>query len=106
MKNQFTFAAGVTGINDDVDLLFLGKRQHVLEATGALLDRLQFELFWNCWQDVEIPRQVFAVWAGWHLQLDEVTDSGRDGGVFVFKILGIAGFSFLLELAECLGKCT
>ena len=72
LENEFTLAAGITGINDKVEVLLFSEGEDVLEAAFRLFDGLQFEFAGDGGEDVEFPRQVLAIGAGGHLEFDEV----------------------------------
>ena len=102
-EDQFTFAAGVAGVDQEIDVLALGELEHLLESRLGLGLGFELEIFRDCRQHAKIPRQVFAVRSGRHLQLDQVADGGGDDGFVIFEI-GIAGGAMLFKFAERLGK--
>ena len=87
-ENEFTFAAGVAGVDDAIHVLALGELENLLQAGLRVQDRIQIKIFRDSWQDVEFPRQFFAVGSHGHSQFDEVSDGGGDdsGVVFVENI--------------------
>ncbi len=104
LEDELTFAASVTGVDNDVEFLLFSQTKHVLEAIVCLLDWLELEFLWDRRQHLKVPREVFAVGASGHLQLDEVTDRRGDGGIFVLEILCVAGFALFLKFAQVLGQ--
>ena len=98
-ENQLPFAAGVACIDDQIDVLALGQFEHLLEAGLGSFDRVELELLGDRRQHAEIPRQLLAVRAHRHAQLDQVTDGGSDHCLLVFK-KHIAAGALLFELAE------
>ena len=103
LEDKLTFAAGVTGVYNDVELLLFRQAEYVLETIVCLLDGLKLEFLGDRRQHLKVPREVFAVGASGHLQLDEVTDRRGDGGIFILEILCVAGFAFFLKFAQVLG---
>ena len=72
----------------------------MFEAAFGLFDGLEGEVGGDGGEDIELPREVLAVRAGGHFELDEVTNSRGDHGLVILEILGVAGLSLLLEFPE------
>ncbi len=104
LEDEFTFAAGITGVYDLGDVFFTSELEDVLEAAFGLLDRLEGEFRGDGGKDIELPREVLTIGSGGHFELDEVTDGGGDHGLVVLEILGITGLSLLLEFPESFGE--
>ena len=104
LEDEFTFAAGITSVDDFGDVFFTSEGEDVFEAGLGPFDGLEGEFGGDGGEDIELPREVLAVRAGGHFKLDEVTDGGGDHGLVALEILGIAGLSLLRKLAERFGE--
>ncbi len=102
-ENQLTLAAGVAGIDDEVDVLALRQLEDLLQAGFGVRDGIQIELVGDGREDVEIPRQLLAIRSHRHAQFDQVADGGSDDGGVVLEE-NIAAGSIFLELAKDLGE--
>lgn len=100
LEDEFSLAAGITGIHDFGDVLELGEFEDVAEASFGLFDGLEGKITGDGRKDVEIPRKVLSVGAGGHFELDKMTDRGGDHSLIVLEILGITGLSLFGKLAE------
>ena len=98
-ENQFPLAAGVTGIDDGVDILIADQPQYQLEPAFAFFDGLQFELFRDDRQMLDAPRQLFAVRPLGHFQLHQVTHRRGDDGAVILEIT-VPVLALLGELAQ------
>ena len=102
-EDQLTLAAGVAGVDQEVDVLALGELEHLLEARLGIGLGFELEVFRDRRQHTKIPRQVFAIWSGGHLELDQVADGGGDDRLVILEV-GIAGGAMLFKFAERLGQ--
>ena len=89
LDDQFSFTAGVTGVDDGNKLFFACQGEYVLQSSGRLLDWLQFKFLRDGGKNVEVPGQVFSVRAGRHFQFNQMPHRRSNSRLIVLKILGI-----------------
>lgn len=102
-EDEFAFATGVAGIDDEVDVFAFGEFEDLFEAWFGIGDGVEVEGFGDGGEDVEFPGEFFAVGAHGHAEFDEVTDGGGDDGAVVF-VPDVTAFALFFEFAEGFGE--
>ena len=87
LEDELAFPAGIAGVDDEVDVLATGLLEDMSKAALCFFNGLQFEGSRNSRKDVELPREVFTVRTGGHLEFDEMADRGGDDRLLVFEVL-------------------
>ena len=91
LKDQLAFAAGVTGVDQRVDILSLDQPGEQLQTVGTLVDRLEIEVRRNDRQIGERPFASLDVELLRCGDLDQMADRRRQQVVIAFEIIALFG---------------
>ena len=99
-KDQFPFAARVTGVDDFVHILAFGQFDHGVQARPGLVHRLQIKVRWNHWQVGKAPFAAFDIEFFGGLDFHQVTHGAGYDIRVTLKV-----FVVLLEFADGGREC-
>ena len=91
MKNQFAFAAGITGVDDFVDVGALEQPLDQVESRLGFFDRLEIEMIRNDRKIGEAPLAALLVHLAGQTELDQVADGGSDHEIIILEDVVLLG---------------
>ncbi len=84
-EDEFAFASGIASVDDFGDVFAAGELEDLLESSLGVDDGVEVESLGDGGEDIELPRQFFAIGAGRHAKFDKVSDGRGDDSFLVFQ---------------------
>ena len=97
-EDQFSFAAGVAGVDQLIDVFPLDQSGQDPQPAFGLLDGPEIEMRWNHRKTFEGPFATHGFDALGCDELEQMTDGGRH-----YELIVLVKIVLLLEASECLG---